>query len=177
MGVAEVLGLELKDQLQGNREFNFSNLLRRKAVYDVDILSWCHRLMVKEGVNERLWPAIFGLTHIRFLQMWKWVKSDIDPVPALQQSIILGNHLDREFQAHGASPAIWSRSQSVTLHRSSMGLQTILSRNVNIYQNPCCSHHRCYSLVEFVIIIHSEKSGNDRNNFRTFGTSSKGPGT
>ncbi|TFV96103.1 amidohydrolase [Algoriphagus kandeliae] len=125
MGVAEVLA-GMKDQLKGSVKFIFQPA--EEGVYDVDIAG--AELMVKEGVMEDV-DAIFGL-HI-----WSQIEAGkigyrSGPFMAAVDNLevtITGT------QAHGAAP--WSSVDPiVTSAQAIMGLQTILSRNVNITENP-----------------------------------------
>ncbi|MCS5490616.1 amidohydrolase [Algoriphagus limi] len=125
MGVAEVLA-GMKDQLKGSVKFIFQPA--EEGVYDVDIAG--AELMVKEGVMEDV-DAIFGL-HI-----WSQIEAGkigyrSGPFLAAVDNLevtITGT------QAHGAAP--WSSVDPiVTSAQAIMGLQTILSRNVNITENP-----------------------------------------
>lgn len=125
MGVAEVLA-GIKDELKGSVKFIFQPA--EEGVYDVDIAG--AELMVQEGVMEDV-DAIFGL-HI-----WSQLESGSigyrsGPFMAAVDNLevqITGR------QAHGASP--WSSVDPVvTAAQAIMGLQTILSRNVNIAENP-----------------------------------------
>ncbi|MBY5951225.1 amidohydrolase [Algoriphagus marincola] len=125
MGVAEIMA-SMKDQLKGSVKFIFQPA--EEGVYDVDIAG--AELMVKEGVMEDV-DAIFGL-HI-----WAQIEAGkigyrSGPFMAAVDNLevtITGT------QAHGAAP--WSSVDPiVTSAQAIMGLQTILSRNVNITENP-----------------------------------------
>ncbi|MEN2283372.1 amidohydrolase [Algoriphagus sp. SE2] len=125
MGVAEVLA-GMKDDLEGSVKFIFQPA--EEGVYDVDIAG--AELMVKEGVMDDV-DAIFGL-HI-----WAQIEAGkigyrsgpfLAAVDNLEISV-------KGTQAHGAAP--WSSVDPiVTSAQIITGLQTILSRNVNITENP-----------------------------------------
>ncbi|MAN87214.1 MAG: N-acyl-L-amino acid amidohydrolase [Algoriphagus sp.] len=125
MGVAEVMA-STKDQLKGSVKFIFQPA--EEGVYDADIAG--AELMVKEGVMEDV-DAIFGL-HI-----WAQIEAGkigyrSGPFMAAVDNL---NVTITGTQAHGASP--WSSVDPiVTSAQAIMGLQTILSRNVNITENP-----------------------------------------
>ena len=125
MGVAEVMA-SMKDQLKGSVKFIFQPA--EEGVYDADIAG--AELMVKEGVMEDV-DAIFGL-HI-----WAQIEAGkigyrSGPFMAAVDNL---NVTITGTQAHGASP--WSSVDPiVTSAQAIMGLQTILSRNVNITENP-----------------------------------------
>ncbi len=125
MGAAEVLA-GMKDQLEGSVKFIFQPA--EEGVSDVDMAG--AELMVKEGVMNDV-DAIFGL-HI-----WSQVeagKIGYRSGPSMAAVDILGINVHGT-QAHGASP--WSGVDPiVTSSQIVMGLQTILSRSVNITQNP-----------------------------------------
>jgi amidohydrolase len=125
MGAAEVLA-GMKDQLEGSVKFIFQPA--EEGVSDVDMAG--AELMVKEGVMKDV-DAIFGL-HI-------WAQVEAGKIgyrsgPSMAAVDILGIDVHGT-QAHGASP--WSGVDPiVTSSQIVMGLQTILSRSVNITQNP-----------------------------------------
>jgi len=125
MGAAEVLA-GMKDQLEGSVKFIFQPA--EEGVSDVDMAG--AELMVKEGVMNDV-DAIFGL-HI-------WAQVEAGKIgyrsgPTMAAVDILGIDVHGT-QAHGASP--WSGVDPiVTSSQIITGLQTILSRNVNITQNP-----------------------------------------
>jgi amidohydrolase len=125
MGAAEVLA-GMKDQLEGSVKFIFQPA--EEGVSDVDMAG--AELMVKEGVMNDV-DAIFGL-HI-------WAQVEAGKIgyrsgPTMAAVDILGIDVHGT-QAHGASP--WSGVDPiVTSSQIVMGLQTILSRSVNITQNP-----------------------------------------
>lgn len=125
MGVAEVLA-GMKDQLEGSVKFIFQPA--EEGVYDGSLAG--AQLMVKEGVMKDV-DAIFGL-HI-------WAQVEAGKVgyrsgpfmAAVDNLKITVNGT----QSHGATP--WSGVDPiVTSSQIIMGLQTILSRSVNVTQNP-----------------------------------------
>lgn len=125
MGAAEVLA-GMKDQLEGSVKFIFQPA--EEGVSDVDMAG--AELMVKEGVMNDV-DAIFGL-HI-------WAQVEAGKIgyrsgPTMAAVDMLGIDVHGT-QSHGASP--WSGVDPiVTSSQIILGLQTILSRNVNITQNP-----------------------------------------
>lgn len=125
MGAAQVLA-GMKDQLEGSVKFIFQPA--EEGVYDGSVAG--AELMVKEGVMQDV-DAIFGL-HI-----WAQVEAGkigyrSGPFMAAVDNLKITIN---GTQAHGASP--WSGVDPiVTASQIVMGLQTILSRNVNITQNP-----------------------------------------
>ena len=125
MGVAEVLAAH-KNQLEGSVKFIFQPA--EEGVSDVPMAG--AELMVKEGVMKDV-DAIFGL-HI-----WAQVeagKIGYRPGPTMAAVDILGINV-LGTQAHGASP--WSGVDPiVTSAQIITGLQTILSRSVNVTKNP-----------------------------------------
>jgi amidohydrolase len=125
MGVAEVLA-GMKNQLEGSVKFIFQPA--EEGVSDVDMAG--AELMVKEGVMKEV-DAVFGL-HI-----WAQIeagKIGYRPGPTMAAVDILGINV-LGTQAHGASP--WSGVDPVvTSAQIVTGLQTILSRSVNVTQNP-----------------------------------------
>jgi amidohydrolase len=125
MGVAEIMA-SMKDQLKGSVKFIFQPA--EEGVYDVDIAG--AELMVKEGVMEDV-DAIFGL-HI-------WAQIEAGKIGYRSGPFLAAvDNLEVTItgtQAHGAAP--WSSVDPiVTSAQAIMGLQTILSRNVNITENP-----------------------------------------
>lgn len=125
MGVAEVLA-GLREQLQGNVKFIFQPA--EEGVNDADIAG--AELMVKEGVMEGV-DAVFGLHIGAQLEVGK-IGYRPGPAMAAVDNLEITVH---GTQAHGASP--WSGVDPiVTSSQIVMGLQTILSRSVNITQNP-----------------------------------------
>ncbi|WP_026956374.1 amidohydrolase [Algoriphagus vanfongensis] len=125
MGVAEVLA-SMKNDLAGNVKFLFQPA--EEGVFDAEIAG--AELMVKEGVMEDV-DAIFGLHIASQMEVGK-VGYRSGPAMAAVDNLeitLTGR------QAHGASP--WSGIDPiVTSSQIVMGLQTILSRNVNITQDP-----------------------------------------
>ncbi|SHO61561.1 amidohydrolase [Algoriphagus zhangzhouensis] len=125
MGAAEVLA-SMKDNLEGTVKFIFQPA--EEGVSEAEIFG--AEQMVQEGVLDDV-DAIFGL-HI-----WSQVEAGkigyrSGPFMAAVDGL---NVVVKGTQAHGASP--WSGVDPiVTSSQIVMGLQTILSRNVNITQNP-----------------------------------------
>lgn len=125
MGTAEILA-GMKDQLEGSVKFIFQPA--EEGVSDVDMAG--AELMVKEGVMQDV-DVIFGL-HI-------WAQVEAGKIgyragPTMAAVDILGIEVNGT-QAHGASP--WSGVDPiVTSAQIITGLQTILSRSVNVTQNP-----------------------------------------
>ncbi|MDG1277594.1 MAG: amidohydrolase [Algoriphagus sp.] len=125
MGVAEVLA-GMKDQLQGSVKFIFQPA--EEGVYDGSLAG--AELMVKEGVMKDV-DAIFGLHIWAQIEAGKIGYRSGPFMAAVDNLKITVNGT----QAHGASP--WSGVDPiVTSSQIVMGLQTILSRNVNVTQNP-----------------------------------------
>ncbi|MFC3416053.1 amidohydrolase [Algoriphagus hitonicola] len=125
MGVAEVMA-GMKDELKGSVKFIFQPA--EEGVYDVDVFG--AEQMVQEGVMEDV-DAIFGL-HI-------WSQIEVGKIGYRSGPFMAAvDNLEVTIsgtQAHGASP--WSSVDPiVTASQAVMGLQTILSRNVNITENP-----------------------------------------
>ncbi|WP_339700382.1 amidohydrolase [Algoriphagus aquimarinus] len=125
MGVAEVLA-SMKDDLEGNVKFLFQPA--EEGVYDADIAG--AELMVKEGVMDDV-DAVFGL-HINSQTEVGKIGYRSGPIMAAVDNLEI---TVKGVQAHGAYP--WSSVDPiVTSSQIIMGLQTILSRNVNVTQNP-----------------------------------------
>jgi amidohydrolase len=125
MGVAEVLA-GMKDQLRGNVKFIFQPA--EEGVYDGSTAG--AELMVEEGVMKDV-DAIFGL-HIGSQMEVGKIGYRSGPALAAVDNLEI---TVKGVQAHGASP--WSGVDPiVTSSQIVMGLQTILSRSVNITQNP-----------------------------------------
>lgn len=125
MGVAEVLA-GMKGQLQGSVKFIFQPA--EEGVYDGSMAG--AELMVKEGVMKDV-DAIFGLHIWAQVEAGKIGYRSGPFMAAVDNLKITVNGT----QAHGASP--WSGVDPiVTASQIVMGLQTILSRNVNVTQNP-----------------------------------------
>jgi amidohydrolase len=127
MGVAEVLA-GMKNELQGTVKFLFQPA--EEGIYQEGVTSWGAKQMVEEGVMTDV-DAVFGL-HIG--SQMEVGKIGYRSGPALAgvdnlEIIVHGT------QAHGASP--WSGVDPiVTSAQILTGLQTIISRNVNITQAP-----------------------------------------
>ncbi len=125
MGAAEVLA-GMKDQLEGSVKFIFQPA--EEGVSDVGMAG--AELMVKEGVMTDV-DAIFGL-HI-------WAQVEAGKIgyrsgPSMAAVDILGIDVYGT-QSHGAAP--WSGVDPiVTSSQIVLGLQTILSRSVNVTENP-----------------------------------------
>ncbi|TXE01886.1 amidohydrolase [Algoriphagus aquimarinus] len=125
MGVAEVLA-SMKDDLEGDVKFLFQPA--EEGVYDADIAG--AELMVKEGVMEDV-DAVFGL-HINSQTEVGKIGYRSGPIMAAVDNLEI---TVKGVQAHGAYP--WSSVDPiVTSSQIIMGLQTILSRSVNVTQNP-----------------------------------------
>jgi amidohydrolase len=125
MGVAEVLS-GIKDQLEGSVKFIFQPA--EEGIYDGSMAG--AELMVEEGVMKDV-DAIFGLHIWAQVETGKIGYRSGPFMAAVDNLEITVNGT----QAHGASP--WSSVDPiVTASQIVMGLQTILSRNVNITQNP-----------------------------------------
>ena len=125
MGVAEVLA-GMKDQLEGSVKFIFQPA--EEGVYDGSIAG--AELMVKEGVMQDV-DAVFGL-HIQAQVEAGKIGYRSGPFMAAEDNLKITVN---GTQAHGASP--WSGVDPiVTSSQIIMGLQTILSRSINITQNP-----------------------------------------
>lgn len=125
MGVAEVLA-GMKNDLAGTVKFIFQPA--EEGVYDADIAG--AELMVKEGVMNDV-DAIFGLHIAAQMEVGKIGYRSGPAMAAVDNLEITVNGR----QAHGASP--WSSVDPiVTSSQIVMGLQTILSRSVNITEAP-----------------------------------------
>lgn len=125
MGVAEVLS-GMKDQLEGSVKFIFQPA--EEGIYDGSMAG--AELMVEEGVMKDV-DAIFALHIWAQVETGKIGYRSGPFMAAVDNLEITVNGT----QAHGASP--WSSVDPiVTASQIVMGLQTILSRNVNITQNP-----------------------------------------
>ena len=125
MGVAEVLA-SMKDDLQGNVKFFFQPA--EEGVYDGTTAG--AELMVEEGVMEDV-DAVFGLHIASQMEVGK-IGYRSGPAMAAVDNLEI---TVKGRQAHGASP--WSSVDPiVTSSQIVMGLQTILSRSVNITENP-----------------------------------------
>jgi amidohydrolase len=125
MGVAEVLA-SMKGELQGTVKFLFQPA--EEGVFDADIAG--AELMVKEGVMDDV-DAVFGL-HINSQTEVGKIGYRSGPIMAAVDNLEI---TVKGVQAHGAYP--WSSVDPiVTSSQIIMGLQTILSRSVNVTQNP-----------------------------------------
>ena len=127
MGVAEVLA-GMKNELQGTVKFLFQPA--EEGIYQDGVTTWGAKQMLEEGVMKDV-DAVFGL-HIG--SQMEVGKIGYRSGPALAgvdnlEIIVHGT------QAHGASP--WSGVDPiVTSAQIINGLQTIISRNVNITAAP-----------------------------------------
>ncbi|UCS95675.1 amidohydrolase [Echinicola marina] len=127
MGVAEVLA-GMKDELHGNVKFIFQPA--EEGVFDPGIDSWGAKQMVEEGVMDDV-NAVFGL-HINSQTEVGKIKYRSGPAMAAVDNLKL---TVKGRQAHGAYP--WSSIDPiVTAAQIINSLQTIISRNVNITENP-----------------------------------------
>lgn len=125
MGVAEVLA-SMKADLEGTVKFIFQPA--EEGVFDAEIAG--AELMVKEGVMNDV-DAVFGL-HINSQTEIGKIGYRSGPIMAAVDNLEI---TVKGVQAHGAYP--WSSVDPiVTSSQIIMGLQTILSRNVNVTQNP-----------------------------------------
>ncbi len=125
MGAAEVLA-SMKDELEGTVKFIFQPA--EEGVYDIDMAG--AELMVKEGVMDDV-DAVFGL-HINSQMEVGKVGYRSGPAMAAVDNLEI---TVKGVQAHGAYP--WSSVDPiVTSSQIIMGLQTILSRSVNVTENP-----------------------------------------
>ncbi len=127
MGVAEVLA-SMKAQLEGSVKFIFQPA--EEGIYQPGVTSWGAKQMVAEGVMKDV-DAIFGL-HISAQTEVGKIGYRSGPAQAAVDNLEIIVH---GTQAHGASP--WSGVDPiVTASQIVTGLQTILSRSVNVTQNP-----------------------------------------
>ncbi len=127
MGVAEVLA-GMKNELQGNVKFIFQPA--EEGIYQEGVTTWGAKQMVEEGVMKDV-DAIFGL-HISSQTEVGKIGYRSGPSQAAVDNLEIIVH---GTQAHGASP--WSGVDPiVTSAQIITGLQTILSRSVNVTQNP-----------------------------------------
>jgi amidohydrolase len=125
MGVAEVLA-SMKSDLEGTVKFIFQPA--EEGVYDVDMAG--AELMVKEGVMDDV-DAVFGL-HINSQTEVGKIGYRSGPIMAAVDNLEI---TVKGVQAHGAYP--WSSVDPIVASSQIiMGLQTILSRSVNVTQNP-----------------------------------------
>ncbi len=127
MGVAEVLA-GMKNELQGTVKFFFQPA--EEGIYQEGMTSWGAKQMVEEGVMTDV-DAVFGL-HIGSQMEVGKIGYRSGPAMAGVDNLEITVH---GTQAHGASP--WSGVDPiVTSAQIVTGLQTIISRNVNITQTP-----------------------------------------
>ncbi|SDA79234.1 amidohydrolase [Algoriphagus alkaliphilus] len=127
MGVAEVLA-EMKNELQGTVKFLFQPA--EEGIYQEGVTSWGAKQMVEEGVMKDV-DAVFGL-HIGSQMEVGKIGYRSGPALAGVDNLEITVH---GTQAHGASP--WSGVDPiVTSAQIINGLQTIISRNVNITAAP-----------------------------------------
>ncbi|MDO8966176.1 MAG: amidohydrolase [Algoriphagus sp.] len=127
MGVAEVLA-GMKNELQGTVKFLFQPA--EEGIYQEGVTSWGAKQMVEEGVMKDV-DAVFGL-HIGSQMEVGKIGYRSGPAMAGVDNLEIIVH---GTQAHGASP--WSGVDPiVTSAQIITGLQTIISRNVNITQAP-----------------------------------------
>ncbi|MBD8490216.1 amidohydrolase [Echinicola sp. CAU 1574] len=127
MGVAEVLA-GMKGEIHGNVKFIFQP--SEEGVFEEGVDSWGAKQMVEEGVMEGV-DAIFGL-HINSQTEVGKIKYRSGPAMAAVDNLKLTVN---GRQAHGAYP--WSSVDPiVTSAQIVNALQTIISRNVNITENP-----------------------------------------
>jgi amidohydrolase len=127
MGAAEVLA-GMKNELQGTVKFFFQPA--EEGIYQEGVTSWGAKQMVEEGVMKDV-DAVFGL-HIGSQMEVGKIGYRSGPAMAGVDNLEIIVH---GTQAHGASP--WSGVDPiVTSAQIITGLQTIISRNVNITQAP-----------------------------------------
>lgn len=127
MGVAEVLA-GMRNELQGTVKFLFQPA--EEGIYEPGVSSWGAKQMVEQGVMEDV-DAVFGL-HIGSQMEVGKIGYRSGPAMAGVDNLEITVH---GTQAHGASP--WSGVDPiVTSAQIVSGLQTIISRNVNITQTP-----------------------------------------
>lgn len=127
MGVAEILA-GLKNELQGTVKFIFQPA--EEGIYQEGVTIWGAKQMVEQGVMKDV-DAIFGL-HIGSQMEVGKIGYRSGPAMAGVDNLEITVH---GTQAHGASP--WSGVDPiVTSSQIVTGLQTILSRSINITENP-----------------------------------------
>lgn len=127
MGVAEIL-TSVKDEIPGTIKFIFQPA--EESLEDQSITTWGAKQMVEEGVMEDV-EAIFGL-HINSQTPVGVIRYKAGPAMAAVDN--LGITVKGK-QAHGAYP--WSSIDPiVTSSQIVLGLQTIVSRSVNITEIP-----------------------------------------
>ncbi|WP_377065308.1 amidohydrolase [Negadavirga shengliensis] len=127
MGLAEVLA-SMKEDLSGTVKFIFQPA--EEGLEDTQAETWGAKQMVEEGVMKDV-DAIFGL-HINSQTPVGTIKYRSGPAMAAVDNLRI---MVKGQQAHGAYP--WSSVDPVvTASQIVMGLQTIVSRNVNITEIP-----------------------------------------
>lgn len=127
MGVAEILA-SVREELNGSVKFIFQPA--EEGLEDQTATTWGAKQMVEEGVMEDV-DAIFGL-HINSQTPVGVIRYKAGPAMAAVDNL---NIRVEGKQAHGAYP--WSSVDPIVASSQIvMGLQTIVSRNVNITQIP-----------------------------------------
>lgn len=127
MGVAEVLS-SMKNELSGTVKFIFQPA--EEGIHEEGVDSWGAKQMVEEGVMKGV-DAVFGL-HINSATEVGTFKYRSGPAMAAVDNLKITVN---GRQAHGAAP--WaSVDPIVTSSQIITGLQTIISRSVNITENP-----------------------------------------
>ena len=127
MGVAEVLA-GMKDELRGTVKFLFQPA--EEGIYQDGVTTWGAKQMVEQGVMKDV-DAVFGLHIASQMEVGK-IGYRSGPAMAAVDNLEITVH---GTQAHGASP--WSGVDPIVTSAQIIGgLQTILSRNVNITENP-----------------------------------------
>ena len=127
MGVAEVLA-GMKNDLQGTVKFLFQPA--EEGIYQEGVTTWGAKQMVEEGVMKDV-DAVFGLHIASQMEVGK-IGYRSGPAMAGVDNLEITVH---GVQAHGASP--WSGIDPiVTSAQIVNGLQTIISRSVNITATP-----------------------------------------
>ena len=127
MGVAEVLA-GMKNELRGTVKFLFQPA--EEGIYQDGVTTWGAKQMVEQGVMKDV-DAVFGLHIASQMEVGK-IGYRSGPAMAAVDNLEITVH---GTQAHGASP--WSGVDPIVTSAQIIGgLQTILSRNVNITENP-----------------------------------------
>ncbi|MDA0313703.1 MAG: amidohydrolase [Bacteroidetes bacterium] len=127
MGVAEVLA-GMKSHLEGSVKFIFQPA--EEGIYIPGVTSWGAKQMVTEGVMKDV-DVIFGL-HISAQTEAGKISYRSGPSQAAVDNLEIIIH---GTQAHGASP--WSGVDPIVATSQIVnGLQTILSRSIDVTQNP-----------------------------------------
>jgi len=127
MGVAEVLS-SMREEIQGTVKFIFQPA--EEGIHEEGVDSWGAKQMVEQGVMKGV-DAVFGL-HINSATEVGTFKYRSGPSMAAVDNLKITVN---GRQAHGAAP--WaSVDPIVTSAQIITGLQTILSRSVNITENP-----------------------------------------